>query len=245
MPRLKSEQTLERTCHATSSISPRFYGIGRHISCVSEKVASFQNIIPVMYRANADTFSYQDLLIAGDPNFPLAEDEMYQELKWSCERKKSGAFVEKVDFQELLEDEENAFERSLTDPEKEILSDYRAMPQHPDLGMICMLNQKPSSGRGISSSTRTCYTLISNPSIHYLTKHKRWLLPSEMLILQGFPVTSALSCPGGPQVPACSFAAAPSLPARSRRNVQAQAGNAMQIPVIGSVLHYLLIFTRW
>lgn len=238
-------QSLVETSGSMGSVfgTSRFYGVGRHISFVGAKIASFTNIIPMMYRSLGDDFSYQDLLVFGEDEF---KEEVYQELLWSCSRKKSQTHTDAIQFDEVLKNgAENAFESSLTESEAKILADYKKEEQHPVYGLICSLNQRPAAGRGVSSKSKTMYTLIANPSLHFLTKQKRWLLPSELLILQGFPVLARFSQPGGTKKPACSFAAAPQLPARRRLDTLKQAGNSMQVPVIGATMLYVLIFHLW
>ena len=88
----------------------------------------------------------------------------------------------------------------------------------------------------------TMYTLIHSASLHYNVRrgNRRPLQGSELALLQGFPVLQRLACPGGVPRAVCSYARPRAV--RPYRTVNEQAGNSQQVPVVGAMLLYSLLF---
>lgn len=213
-----------------------------------------ENVLRLCHRDIGPDFSYLDLMVGNhanqpaDARFPVAAEEKWSELEWAVARKNSLSYIGTRAFERTVDSSRPYFE-SLTAPEQKILDDYYIFHNdrggvEENQGFVCMLNQRPSAGRQITSATNNMYTLISNPSLHWITALDRWMLPIEHLLVQGFPVIKELTFPGAAEAtPACSFTK--SLSGRTRRDVCAQAGNSMQVCVVGSVLQYIIMFTRW
>eukprot|EP00959_Pyramimonas_sp_CCMP1952_P071910 1501864-Pyramimonas_sp.AAC.1 len=176
------------------------------------------------------------------------EEELDSELEWASRRKKSCAFS--VPLCELKQ-QANPFEAALTKPEKDILRDYENQSKSSDgsVPICCNLNQKPSANRGVSSAGSIMYTVCANPSLHFQTNsdHRRWLVPSELLLVQGVPVklcqTNVLAPSGSQQRLACSFQVPNSC--RNRQETLRQIGNSMQVMVVAAALFYTAVFTQW
>lgn len=84
----------------------------------------------------------------------------------------------------------------------EHLEAYRAMTP----GQVYQLNQNPSSGFGSTSTPWALATLIRNCGLLYCDEVSRWMLPTEILATQGFPVVPGvfnLAASSGPKL--CSF----------------------------------------
>ncbi len=227
--------------------SPSLYAVLHHRTKVGEAIVSMSNVLKMCHREIGPNFHYRTLMVGhhanmkGDDDFPVVEDEKYQELVWSWGRAKSSSHTR--DLQELM-DERDPYYHSLTQPEQKILADYKnAHSPATEHGFVCNLNQKPANDRGVSSDKGIMYTIIANPSLHYVSRYMRWITPHELLLLQGFPIVKQLTCFGPSARPATSFAFP--MADRSRRDICRQAGNSMQVMVIGAVLQYVVMFTRW
>ena len=97
-------------------------------------------------------------------------------------------------------------------------------------------------------------TIIKNCGIVMSQPHGRWLFPSELLASQGFPTTPALlkAALGGRTNSVCSFneeredhempLTRQAIPGRKRSAVCGQAGNAMNVNMIGAAVMWLLGF---
>ena len=82
------------------------------------------------------------------------------------------------------------FHKCLNNTELRFLQGYKL--QHPN--QCWQLNQNPGSGHGASSTGRCMITLIRNSHLIYsdAVSPERWLLGSEALAAQGFPVHPGL-----------------------------------------------------
>jgi site-specific DNA-cytosine methylase len=225
----------------------RFYAVGHCVELINRAVVSFTNIVKVCFRDTHVDFSYHDLAIANSEIVPGMKEEIYDELVWSCNRKKSKCYIHTRDWAETM-DEPQPHLASLTESEAQIWQDYLDMMtsayKFHKFGITAMLNQKPKNGRVVwTNGNKEMYTVIANPSLHMVSKLGRWLTPKELLLMQGIPIHKCLTNPGGSQVNASSFGI--DIPGRSRRYMAHQAGNAMQVPVVGAVLLHVICFHMW
>ena len=88
-------------------------------------------------------------------------------------------------------------------------------------------------------------TLIRKSHIVHSGEHSRWLVPKELLMSQGFPVTEDLLLASTRcSTPVCSFnlPRGDSMPPRARTATAGQAGDTMNVNVIGSFLIASLAF---
>jgi hypothetical protein len=117
-------------------------------------------------------------------------------------------------------------------------------------GRTHQMNQFYNHGHGTSSPpSGELYTICANPALHFNCDTQRWFLPSELLLCQGFPLLGHLAVPrSGTLVRCTSFMpptpAAPSrteAPHRRRGKVMHQAGNSMQLAVVGAVWFYIAV----
>jgi hypothetical protein len=113
-----------------------------------------------------------------------------------------------------------------------------------------MLNQNEAKNRGISSpNPNIMYPLLHNATRHWSTRDKRWFLPHECLLLQGFPVRRHLANPRGLHRRLCSFCPYKEgqqpplpLPQRLPDHVIGQAGNSQNLACASSVWLYVLMW---
>jgi hypothetical protein len=141
---------------------------------------------------------------------------------------------------------EHPFREALTRVEFENLVAYEGAVG--TIGRTHQMNQIYNRGHGTSSPvTGELYTICASPALHFNCDSQRWFLPSELLLCQGFPLVGHLAVPrSGTSVRCTSFMppteVAPSrtdVPARRRGKVMHQAGNSMQLPVVGGVWFYI------
>lgn len=182
------------------------------------------------------------------------EDELNEELKWSCNRKASLTHGHGPD----MDFDTSAFWPSLTATEQAYCDGpggYRD---------ICpegcwQLNQNPrpsdgamdqSKGRGIKSASTDLWlhTLIRNCNLQY-TEHvqpPRWMCATELLVVQGFPLhplfdSSRKKTLNNPFLKPLSSFYSDRMPRRSLRDVGAQAGNSMHVNNVGAVVCYPML----
>ena len=111
-------------------------------------------------------------------------------------------------------------------------------------GEACQLNQNPDTGFGAVSRSGRLPTIIGN--CHMLwsdrARPRRWMMGTEALCTQAFPVTPQLFELGAGELPVlCSF----NLPraGRNARCMLTQAGNSMNVLVMSVILLHGL--TQW
>ena len=102
-------------------------------------------------------------------------------------------------------------------------------------GRVVSCQQNPGASHGVTSLKQLLQTAIRNCGIAFDTDSSiaRFFTPEELLITQGFPV-STQSKP----VPLCSFNLLRA--GRSRTTVVGQAGNSMNVNVVGTMVNYTL-----
>lgn len=148
--------------------------------------------------------------------------ELEQELFWAQSRPTS----QMHGCDQLLVSDEQPFKRALNFSEERYRASYERL--HP--GQAWQLNQNPDAGFGAASTNRFLPTLIGN--IHMLFTEEvspaRWLMGSEALATQGFPVVPRLWGIAIEDFPVlCSFNKARA--GRVSRQLLKQAGNSMNV----------------
>lgn len=168
-------------------------------------------------------------------------NELDQELKWAQGRPQSQA----ASWEPLsMTSDDEPFLSALTCSEERYRLSYAA--EHPQ--QAWQLNQNPDAGFGATSKDHKLPTLIGN--VHMLfTEHpdvrpSRWLVGSEALATQAFPVVPYLfGIPPDQFPPLCTFNVARE--GRTSRQLLVQAGNAMNTMVITAIcLHGLCDWKR-
>ena len=98
------------------------------------------------------------------------------------------------------------------------------------------------------STEDTLHTIIRNAHVLWAESFGRWFTSREALLAQGFPVTNdalSWSQQSAPEIkPLCSFNISrlqSNFASRSRVAMMHQAGNAMNVNVVGSVLLFAMI----
>ncbi|CAE7837095.1 unnamed protein product [Symbiodinium sp. CCMP2592] len=173
------------------------------------------------------------------------KNELLQELEWACRRPTSQAVdfgLDQLEPSDVLRPE--VWLAALNTGEESIRSSYELV--HPN--QVWALNQNPATGFANTSTDRHLQTIIAN--LHMLwTQHSsvvpaRWLMGSEALVTQAFPIVPGLWGVSPDDTPVlCSF----NLPreGRTSRSMMAQAGNSMNIIVMTVVsLHGLLSYEQ-
>jgi site-specific DNA-cytosine methylase len=106
---------------------------------------------------------------------------------------------------------------------------------------VYKLNQNPVKGRGIASNPKTLHTLIHNTSIDWSDVHQRWMMSSECLLAQGFPVLNHLVGPYRGTHECCtSFAK--QRDGRKFQETKGQAGDSMNVCSVGAMWFHVLYF---
>ena len=115
-------------------------------------------------------------------------------------------------------------------------------------GCCCMANQDPAEGRQITTaSSQHLYCIIRNPTFHFSNQHQRWLTASETLLANGFPVLRSLADPRGKLQRVTAFAVggdASQMLARTRNAGVAQSGNSLNVPNVGAIILFALLWSR-
>lgn len=153
------------------------------------------------------------------------KDELAKELEWAQSRPQSQAHG--APTLTLASDE--PFAKSLTFAEERYRASYAEMRP----GQAWQLNQNPDAGFGASSSDHCLPTIIAN--VHLLFTERvspaRWLLGSELLCSQGFPVAPYLwGIPSSEFPILCSFNL--ERPSRTSRQIREQSGDTMNVFVM-------------
>ena len=167
--------------------------------------------------------------------------ELDQELKWAQQRPGSMALDRP---KALTVDDKEPFAASLTFTEERFRSVYAETHPH----QCWQLNQNPESGFGASSTDHCLPTVIANAHLLYTERVSpaRWLVGSEALCTQGFPVMPGLW--GLDQADLWSLAlCAFNLPreGRTSRRLMVQAGDSMNTMVMTVLaLHGLVAWDR-
>ena len=163
----------------------------------------------------------------------VLQNEAAAELQWAMSRPSSMSHgQEDVDVHDP-----HVFKRALTQTELDHLEAYQA--SNP--GHVYQLNQNPTSGFGATSTPWALATLIRNCGLLYFDDANRWLLPTELLATQGFPVIPGMFNLRDPEHARelCSFNIARA--DRKGRHVGAQAGNSMHtFPMTVLQIHSLV-----
>ena len=158
--------------------------------------------------------------------FALASDsELQFELEWARGRPAS-----KRNNSSDRTGAHSEFEAALTPTESRWLRKYEQLCG--DSGAAVSLGQDPDCHAMHNAGKFTLGAIIKNSGIVYSTIHHRWLAPSEFLATQCFPVFPDLSAHGE----TCSFSkcrSALGLPPRRRAVIIEQAGNSMNLNMIG------------
>ena len=172
----------------------------------------------------------------------MGEDEFIKEIEWAQKRKKSCAFGAAP----LDPNDPNSFRACLNPSEISYLEEY--MSQDPDGELIYQLNQNPMAGMGTTSTSKHLHCIIHNVGLLYSATFERWMMPSELLVAQGFPMHPEINewafNDHGPTAlvhPVCSFNAKRHGGVRKARHIGAQVGNSMNVNVAGIVLLWCLI----
>ena len=105
-----------------------------------------------------------------------------------------------------------------------------------------MLNQNPVPpvSRGISSGITIMHTLISNMGLVWVAPQQRFLVPEEMLIMNGIPTRRCLGNVHSDDADCCSSFALDRALKRKRNAMTHQAGNTMNVAVCGAFWIYCL-----
>ena len=163
--------------------------------------------------------------------FIAGKHELEKELEWAKQRPS----LKKPPSRRLSR---SPFEAALNNMEWDFLTKYKDM--HKGCDLVVMLNQNPDKHAHTSAGKRTLPTLIKNTHMLYSTRHHRWLTPYELLVVQNFPVYDFLSQHGE----TCSFNRAREtlrLSPRRRSVICEQAGNSMNVNVMGIALLWWLV----
>ena len=115
---------------------------------------------------------------------------------------------------------------------------------------VLSLAQDPAFSK-VTSTRDVLHTIIRNAHILWVESFQRWMTSREALLAQGFPVTNEAlqwSQDGAPDIlPLCSFNSSrlqSNFHSRSRVQMMHQAGNAMCVQVVGSVMLFSLLHAQ-
>ena len=168
-------------------------------------------------------------------------DDCQRELDWAASRPTSRrkSFLEQhpeVEAKDLQVSNPLAWATALNEMEYRFLEQYqRAWPD-----TAYQLNQDPSSGHGHHADKQVLFTLISNFGLVWHDGAKRWLMPTEALVCQRFPVLPYIH--DGLELTTFNTRNE----SRNARHVCSQVGNSMHVGVMALLqLHsYAEIETR-
>jgi hypothetical protein len=199
--------------------------------------STFENVINLFHRVCRSSF--HEFFIAGACE--RLTKQMDEELIWARGRPTSR--FHQIDIPIEDGEEESPYLMSLTN------SEYNFWKQYVAAGLrqrVCQLNQSAARHRAIKSGVQELHSLVSSPAIHFIDDEarglRRWLSGFEMLFAMGFPVMNKFSRPLGAPTRTCSFGEVADEPVRIRNHMVAQAGNAMQVIVVGAAILYALLF---
>ena len=177
-------------------------------------------------------------------NTAMGEDEFIKEIEWAQNRKASCAFGAAP----LDPNDPKSFSACLNSTEISYLDEY--MSKDPRGELVYQLNQNPLAGMGTTSTITYLHCIIHNVGLLYSATFQRWMMPSELLVAQGFPMHPEINewafNEHGPTAlvhPACSFNTKrhDKNGVRKVRNIGGQVGNSMNVNVVGIVLLWCLI----
>lgn len=153
----------------------------------------------------------------------VIENELDRELEWARARPTSRYMIA-LGGGNPLGGDENTFEAALNEMEFSFLQNYRKMWP----GSAYALNQDPTSGHG-HHAPDDChmFTLIANFGLVWADHAGRWMLPTEALACQRFPVVPFLH---DPSLQLTSFHLANQY--RSGRHIFHQVRNSMHCGVM-------------
>ena len=235
--------------------------------------ASGENISPKWWEKTLEAFNFgqgveNQLKDDGDPNQPVDPDlvnaikECYhsnpakrkcnmfknylaqvediprkEELAWAIARPKSKAKGKTLDEVKTLH---HPYDLALTQVETTNLAKYEAdLPRGISCNIVQSFDKRPTYG-----TVDTMHTIVANMGLHFCTSSsvRRWFTTSELMVAQGIPIHRSFANPRGRHYTTTPYL----MPAnRKRIKVLHQIGNTMQIPVVGTVLFYLILFTQW
>ena len=236
---------LEGTYFGWPGRRPRYYA-----TCVSMKhmlsiTSHFGNVIRIFHRICRVDFKVFFVANTVDRLQAMLDEE----LVWARGRPTSKfQFIDREPEDETIpEAAARPYYDALTLSEHTFYKEYEAAQV---IDRVIQLNQSPARGRGIQSGKRDLHSLVSSAATHYFKSTTdgvdidRWMSAFEMLFAQGFPIMNRLSNPSGGIVRTCSFGEYEEEPRRIRNHVVQQAGNSMQLVVVGAVLLYVLMFVK-
>ena len=213
----------------------RFYAVGHHQEKVGEAICRMDNVIPLLYRDAGYNCTYRDYMIA--ESMPEFEHEKDEELAWAIARPKSKAKGKTLDEVKTLH---HPYDLALTQVETTNLAKYEAdLPRGISCNIVQSFDKRPTYG-----TVDTMHTIVANMGLHFCTSSsvRRWFTTSELMVAQGIPIHRSFANPRGRHYTTTPYL----MPAnRKRIKVLQQIGNTMQIPVVGTVLFYLILFTQW
>ena len=153
--------------------------------------------------------------------------ELAGELEWASSRK--GALGSAPDFANPTE-----FVKALTKFEQQNLKAY--MDRWPG---CCYMLAQDAKKQPARSNTQCLCTLIRNTHICMSSEHLRWFTAKELLVAQAFPAIPTLLVDSRPVTSFNIERAAK----RKRVAMVQQAGNSMNVNMVGALLLYFLGFT--
>lgn len=127
----------------------------------------------------------------------------------------------------LYKDDSNDSLFACTTNERRRADMYAAIAPHE----VCDLGQDPRH-RPVHSSNGVLHTAIAGMGLMYSFPHRRFVVPSELLLANGWPVTDASSAAVGGAI--CLFdPTRPGPPTRTRASVLRQLGNSQHVNSVG------------
>ena len=170
--------------------------------------------------------------------FVSTEDEIDEDYKWVSTRNSSDPSVA-GSSSASSSDVAGRYEGALHKYEHDFLVEYRK--RWPN--RCYQLNQNPAKHAHKSRDDGELHTIIRNCHILFADgpNMNRALTPQEVLIAQGFPLNEELSKIATGCQPCCSFELQRE---RSRNEMMMQAGNSININMIGAAQLFLLGFVR-
>lgn len=211
---------------------PRLYVVMSHRVWVMTIFASLANTIRLFFRPCA--LSWHAALQVVPEKDTMAQ--LKNDVQWAIGRKSSKSHGKSLGDVWL---ETDACFRALSDTEEEwLLAGQRTV----GMNECHNLSQNPLADRGVQTQGHFFYTIVKNPAIHFATAEGRWLVGTDLLLLQGFPILPWLANPKGKPRVVCSFCekAGVCFNERSRSRVNQQVGNSMVVPCISAVLLYVI-----
>ena len=149
------------------------------------RVLTTTNVIPLFHRKAVGTWK---------AFFISSSAEQLEELAWAAQRKGSGCRGKfpATDINEEVLQLPGAFRAALSKFELTNLEFYEN--SYP-CGCVYKLNQNPAKNRGVASGKEVLHCIIKNTQIDWSSEHARWMVASELLTAQGFPVRCELVGP--------------------------------------------------